>query len=199
MEAKKCTGCKSEKPFSDFPKMARTKSGLNPRCKECVNKKNRDYYSALPEEKKQYLADRKLEWSRSNPEKRAEEGRRYRAKESAKEKAAERQKRFRRENPEASRLSGDQYRRRNLGKFAAKEAARRADIARRSLGGSFLKDIESFYIKAAAMSEQGVSYHVDHIVPLRGETVSGLHVPWNLQVITAAENLAKSNHFKEEA
>jgi hypothetical protein len=62
-----------------------------------------------------------------------------------------------------------------------------------------LKQLRCFYAAASRVSKcLGVAHHVDHIYPLRGRTISGLHVANNLQILPAVQNLQKRNSFNFE-
>lgn len=56
--------------------------------------------------------------------------------------------------------------------------------------------LRAFYEQAQRVTAcLGIQHHVDHVVPLRGRKVSGLHVPENLAVIPQAMNSRKLNHY----
>ena len=92
------------------------------------------------------------------------------------------------------------YRENNRGACNAKWMRRYANKKQRTpawLTDAQHKQIETEYALANWCSTvMGEPYHVDHIIPLQGKTVSGLHVPWNLQVIPAKLNQQKSNILK---
>lgn len=90
------------------------------------------------------------------------------------------------------RKDKDKWRKYN-GPRAAKH---RADKIQRTPPWADLDKIKTVYIEATRISkETGIVHHVDHIVPLMGRKVSGLHVFENLQIIPARDNLSKSNNF----
>ena len=62
-----------------------------------------------------------------------------------------------------------------------------------------INKIKAIYDECERISkESGIKHHVDHIIPLRGKNVSGLHVHENLRIISAVENQSKKNKFLPE-
>ena len=94
------------------------------------------------------------------------------------------------------------WRKANPDKHAARQGQRRASKLKAT--PSWLSDEQKAHIKrlyslSKTMSDiTGINYHVDHIIPLKGENVCGLHVPWNLQVLRADLNIKKSNKLGEK-
>ncbi len=57
-----------------------------------------------------------------------------------------------------------------------------------------MEKIKAFYVEAERLTiKTGIQYEVDHIIPLQGEMVSGLHVHNNLQILTRSKNRSKQN------
>jgi len=86
-------------------------------------------------------------------------------------------------------LKSREWRKNNPAHRNALKAKYCADRAKRTPPWSDMKKIVEFYKKCPD------GYHVDHILPLRGKTVSGLHVFENLQYLPAIENMRKNNAY----
>ena len=92
-----------------------------------------------------------------------------------------------------------EYRAKNKARYNAHCRNRQARIQSATLESVPVDAFVLIYEKRARIQRQtGVEYHVDHYYPINGEHVCGLHVPWNIQIIPADENIAKGNKMPEE-
>ena len=102
-------------------------------------------------------------------------------------------------NKEKQKAQMKAYREANQSAKNAHHAKRKASKLQRTpswLTKEDLAEIKDIYRIAKRRSEvEGIEYHVDHIMPLQGKNISGLHVPSNLQILRATENLSKGNKY----
>lgn len=94
------------------------------------------------------------------------------------------------QNPEQRKKSSAEYVKRNSEYYAEYSSLRRRYCLKAKPSWVDESKLKEFYHLA---KELGLE--VDHIIPLKHDQVCGLHVPWNLQLLTRSENAKKSNRF----
>lgn len=220
---KTCKRCKLQQPVHLFNKNRRKADGLDiyrkPCCKlqqaasyakhrEKRRSKHREWAAANPEKMNAYSAD----WRKRNPQRASEvQSKSYRKhrdrvlRQDKERRLAnlelflERERQSAKRNAESRKKKEKRWRAANPHKVAAYAAARRAALSLRVpkwLTEQDYAQIDGLYAEASRLTtETGVIHHVDHVLPLRGRFVSGLHVPQNMRVMIGSENLRKSNNW----
>lgn len=221
-----CTKCKKKKQYHEFVTRKRNKLGIEKTCKLCASEVKKDYYKrnaarvkAKVEEYKKNNPDKVKETQYNNYHNNLEKHRekrkakyytdkeRYKAESldyyyNNKERVLNTVRTYSRNNREKIAESNKRYYNLNKEKYTAHSAMRRArkkNAAPDWLTPEHKALIKSIYKAAKTLTKKsGIAHHVDHVIPLTHEKVCGLHVPWNLQVLTKYANLSKSNSFDED-
>jgi hypothetical protein len=164
---KYCWSCKETKDVSLFGLNKSKPDGLATECKECKRSKDRKYVAA----NREILKQKASEWYYNN-------------KEYANKRNREYSKNWRKLNKDKNCSKSNKYR-------ASKLNATPIWVCEEH---KWLID-EVYHLAKIRSMSTGISWHVDHILPLKGKEVCGLHVIENLQVIPASINISKGNRL----
>lgn len=111
----------------------------------------------------------------------------------------EKYKKYREKHKEIRAKNNKEWKLNNREKCTEVENRRRAKKLNATpswLTEKHIKEIQNIYKECAKIAkETGIKHNVDHIIPLQGVNVSGMHVPWNLQILTAENNSKKGNRI----
>jgi hypothetical protein len=176
-----------------FSKSSKSKDGLRGSCKTCVALYGKQHRAKHKDRENK----RTSIWGKNNIEKRRATTRRSYYKH--RQKNINRALKYNKEHPETAKSNHRKWRKKNPSKITALSNKRRYAKMKRTPSWLTEDDylfMEKFYKESIRLTkETGILHQVDHIVPLQGKNVSGLHVPWNLQVLTAKENREKHHKF----
>lgn len=169
--SKICSKCNFEKELKEFYKDKNARGGRRSSCKGCDVK-------------------RRIKFAKENPKM-----------------TSKAKKRFYNKNIDKIKKYSDQLRKagyfaqkqrefysRNRGKMIAQAADRRAQLIKAKLGNIYDTEISEIYKSCPK------EYEVHHIIPLRDHSniVCGLHVPWNLEILTKEEHLIKHEELRKK-
>ena len=216
-----CTKCRIAKPLADFSAKNKALGTLQEICRICTKiymaewRKNnlerkrqmdRNYAAANREKARQKTRD----WTKNNKERKRENDRLYALLNKDKiqtrsvyyralnhDRVREQKQKYREENREKILENQKAWKKANKGKVLANVALRK--MRKKNATPPWLtkeqkRQMREIYETAQTLRENlNEDFHVDHIIPITSPFVCGLHVPWNLQILLAEENIRKSN------
>lgn len=188
-----CKPCKKSYRLANISQEKLRKQAYQKANKERLSLRKRLYYAAnkskiLAKQKARYeankgkIAETQRIYYESNREAILKRNKLYQQKDVAKASARKSKKAYKQANPE------------KVTAMTAKRRSQKMQATPKWMAKTDFAAIEEWYKLAKELrwlSEEPL--HVDHIVPLQGKDVCGLHVPWNLQILPASENIRKGN------
>ena len=189
---KKCNTCGEDLPKDNFYPQKNTKDNLTARCKPCTRARSKKYQEAHRSERAEYL---KTYYKENKDLLIARSSAKYWA--NVPERRLARRANYLKHRDRII-LYQKRYYLANKDKYNSYSGLRSSRVRQATPPWADTAAILAVYEQRLILSQStGVLYHVDHIIPLHHPLVCGLHVEYNLQIITAEENLRKSNKFTQ--
>ena len=188
---KTCTKCYIRKNLIDFYKDKSKKDGHREQCKDCQKKKLYKSNKNWRENNREKVNQCSRKHYELNKERKHKLGKIWR--ENNRERDSQIRKLYAKNNPHIRRKAVLKYKKNHP--EVGRETCRRRQMKQKEAALNwkiYRKEMQEIYRNCPE------GYEVDHIIPLQNKNVCGLHVPWNLQYLTAEDNRKKKNTFRLE-